>query len=152
MQTEKTCAFTGHREINEKLDLEYLRLVMQAFIDEGYDTFLSGMAMGFDLIAAEMMLNLKQINPHIKIIACVPCPDQKRYYPEDEKKKYEKVIAECDEVITLTDHYYSGCMQARDRFMVDNCSLLVAYERKNKGGTHYTVGYAKEKDKKIYIV
>lgn len=152
MRIEKTCAFTGHREIKEKIDTEYLSLVMQAFIDEGYDTFISGMAVGFDMLAAEIMIKLKQTNPHIKLVACVPCSGQSRYYSEEEKSKYEEILKHCDKLITVSDHYYTGCMQARDRYMVDNSSLVVAYKRRSSGGTYYTVKYAEKKNKKIYLI
>lgn len=152
MNIKKTCSFTGHREVKDDLDIGLLNNTVKDFIEEGYDTFLSGMAMGFDLIAASVVLNLKKDYPNIKLIACVPCSDQERYFSAAEKKKYNYIIERCDEVKTLSPHFYRGCMQARDRFMVDNSSLVIAYRRTNTGGTHYTVKYASEQLKKICLL
>ena len=152
MDIKKTCAFTGHREVKDDLDIGLLTKTVKEFIEDGYDTFLSGMAMGFDLIAASVVLDLKKDYPHIKLIACVPCSEQERYFSAAEKKKYNYIIEKCDEVKTLSSHFYRGCMQARDRFMVDNCSLVIAYRRTNTGGTHYTVKYAAEQLKKICLL
>ncbi|MDE7163265.1 MAG: DUF1273 domain-containing protein [Clostridia bacterium] len=152
MNRKKTCAFTGHREVEKGFDFDYLKECVQGIIDRGYDTFLCGMAMGFDLLAARAVIELKENNPHIKLIACVPCPDQEKNFPADEKQKYGEVAASCDEVRVLSDHYYKGCMYARDRYMVDNCEILFAYDRKHEGGTYYTITYALENNKKIFVI
>lgn len=151
MNTEKTCAFTGHRIIKENLDVAGISQIVEQFIEEGYDTFLCGMAMGFDLIAAEIVLKMKEKYGHIKLIACVPCPSQERYFPEEQKKRYSSIIEKCDEVRILNDHYYNGCMQMRDRYMVDNSSLVIAYYRTHTGGTYYTVNYAAKNNKKLCV-
>lgn len=152
IDVDKTCAFTGHRDINEQLDAEFLTECLQEFIDSGYDTFLSGMARGFDLIAADAVLKLKEKNGHIKLIACVPCPEQSKYYPSEEKEKYDRILPLCDGVETVSAHYYNGCMQRRDRFMVDNSSLLIAYSRTREGGTFYTLSYAISRNKKVCVI
>ena len=138
--------------MGKSFDLSMLKTAVERLILQGFENFYCGMAMGFDLIAAEVVLDAKKFYPHVKLIACVPCPDQQRSYPEEEKKKYERLLPLCDKVEILSDHYYRGCMLARDRFMVDNCSCVLAYMDRNDGGTAYTVRYAKSKNKQIYIM
>lgn len=152
MDINRTCAFTGHRETENDIDLPYIEDCVRGIIGEGYDTFLCGMAWGFDLLAASAVLRLKSEYPHIKLIACVPCPGQERNFPADEKIKYGEIIKNCDEVRVLSKNFYKGCMYARNRYMVDNCAALLAYERRQEGGTHYTLKYAKDKSKRIFIV
>ena len=48
--------------------------------------------------------------------------------------------------------YTPYCMQKRNVFMVDNCSVLIAYLREKKGGTFNTVKYATSKNKKIIYI
>lgn len=151
MDIEKTCAFTGHRVIRDIIDGEQLERIVTEYIDGGYDTFLCGMAIGFDMLAAELILKIKETR-NIKLVACVPCPAQEKYFSPEDKKRYGEIIARCDEVRVLNDHYYRGCMQMRDRYMVDNASLVIAYRRVNEGGTHYTVKYAAENGKKICFI
>lgn len=152
MNIEKTCAFTGHRQVGDDLDVGYFKKILTAFIDDGYSTFLSGMAAGFDIIAAELVVELKKTYPEIKLIACVPCEEQSKYFSPDEKQRYKRVLQNCDEVKVLSTHYYKGCMQMRDRYMVDNSSLLIAYKRENRGGTYYTLKYALSLNKKICLL
>ena len=152
LEIDKTCAFTGHRDIIDEIDIDFLTACLQEFIDGGYDTFLSGMARGFDLIAADAVLKLKEKNKRIKLIACVPCPGQSKYYPPEEKEKYDRILPLCDGVETVSEHYYKGCMQRRDRYMVDKSSLLIAYSRTRAGGTFYTLNYAISRNKKVCVI
>lgn len=151
-EKEKTCAFTGHRRVEDNFDVEGFEKQLLSFIDEGYTAFLCGMATGFDLLAAGLVLKLKKVRSGIRLIACVPCEGQSRYFPRGEKENYEKILKECDEVKVLSSHYYNGCMQVRDRYMVDNSSLLIAYKRVNEGGTYYTLKYAVSLNKKICLI
>lgn len=148
----KTCAFTGHREMEENFDTARFKDVLSEMIKEGYTTFLCGMAVGFDLFAAQVVLELKESFKQIKLIACVPCKGQEKYFSAEDKQKYCKILKRCDEVKTLSDRYYRGCMLARDRYMVDNSSLLIAYRRVNAGGTYYTLKYALTQNKRIWLV
>lgn len=126
--------------------------LLTEIIDGGADTFLCGMARGFDLFAAEAVLKLKDEGKDLKLIACVPCPGQEKYFGKEEKDKYYEISSRCDEVKVLSDRYFKGCMQMRDRYMVDNSSTLIAYCRKDVGGTAFTVNYAVKKNKKIFKV
>lgn len=152
MDIEKTCAFTGHRDLDGGIVVDDIKDIVKNIYESGYDTFLCGMARGFDLLAAEAVISLKKQLKNIKLIACVPCPDQDRYFDKNDKLKYAETLDYCDEIIILSDSYYKGCMLVRDRYMVDNCSLLVAYERKHEGGAFYTLNYAIKKNKEIIRV
>lgn len=152
LDIEKTCAFTGHREITDEVDISVLDGYISSLAEAGVTAFLSGMAMGFDLIAAERVLELKKGNDKIKLYACIPCSAQQKAYPAAEKQRYEKILSGCDEVLILSEKYYNGCMLARNRFMVDNAGHIVAYTRKNRGGTYYTLKYAVALNRKFYFV
>ena len=62
--------FTGHRpeklRIPEEEVKQFLTTEIQKAINEGYITFLSGMARGIDIWAAEIVLDFKkvQLNRH----------------------------------------------------------------------------------------
>ena len=73
----------------------------------------------------------------------------KRCFLENDKERYNKILNSCDEQILLNSRYFNGCMQLRDRFMVDNSDVLVCFLRKDDGGTFYTVNYARRKGIKI---
>lgn len=149
LEKQTVCAFTGHRSLKGDVELNDIKAVAERLIGEGIHTFYNGMAVGFDLMAAAAVVGLKEKYPQIKMIACIPCPEQNRFYKEENREEYRKIMEKCDDVIVLSDRYYKGCMQARDRYMADKCDVLVAYLREKKGGTYYTVRYAASKGKEI---
>lgn len=142
------CSFSGHRVLDSSFDEGLLDRVILNLIKSGTRNFYCGMAMGFDLIAAEIVLRYKE-SYDIRLCACVPCEEQSKFYSIKDKGRYEKILCACDEKIVFSQEYVEGCMQERDRFMVDNSDVLVCYLRKNRGGTFYTVNYARKHDKKI---
>ncbi|MGN0813561.1 MAG: SLOG family protein [Candidatus Coproplasma sp.] len=152
MNKKYCCAFTGHRKVKGDLDLNALTTVIKSLIESGVTTFYNGMARGFDLISAQCIIKVKEQYPHIKLIACVPCPNQEKYFSEEEKRIYYRVKECCDEVKLISNRYYNSCMLVRNRFMVDNCSHLIAYFRGEKGGTEYTLKYAEDKEIEIYLL
>ena len=53
-----TCSFTGHRNLEDNLNIEKLEEVINKLINGGYKTFLVGMAIGFDLKVFEILQNI----------------------------------------------------------------------------------------------
>ena len=145
-----TCCFTGHRVLKNDYDLYRLEEVLNEVISKGYVTFLVGMAKGFDMKCFETLLSLN--NKNIEIIACVPCKNQDQGYSKEDKIRYQNLLKKASKVIYLGEEYVNGCMQIRNRFMVDNSSLLIAYMYAERGGTLYTVNYAKKKEKDIIFI
>jgi uncharacterized phage-like protein YoqJ len=139
-----TCAVTGHRNIQDKIDTEKLKNIFIDLIEKDYKYFLIGMAVGFDMLCFETLYSLKS-DYNIKLIACVPCPNQSRNFSIKDKEKYDEFIRVADEVILVSENYNRYCMFKRNKFMVDNASALVAYLREYKGGTKNTVKYAENK-------
>ena len=125
---------------------------MESLIKQGVSLFYNGMAKGFDLLSAEIVLNLKKKYPHIKFVACVPCYGQEKNFNKEEKERYVKILKKADETVILSDHYFRGCMQVRDQDMVDRADILIAYCKKTTGGAAYTVGYCKKKYKEKEII
>ena len=146
-----TCCFTGHRVLRKDFDVTVLEQVINEAVNSGYKTFLTGMANGFDRVCASVVMNLKE-EKNVEIIACVPCRDQTRFFTSEQKAEYNYFLKNADKVIYLSDGYYKGCMQLRNRYMVDNSSLVIAYSKTNFGGTYYTVSYAVKNNKKIVYV
>jgi uncharacterized phage-like protein YoqJ len=133
------CVFTGHRQLDEDFSKPRLKRAIERLIQCGVDTFYNGMAIGFDLCAAECVLAFKRKYPHIKLIACIPCYGQDKYFSDADKKRYVKILKKTDESVTLADHYHQGCMQNRDKYMVERADCMIAYCNKTTGGAAYTV-------------
>ena len=145
----KVCAFTGHRRLaGYGFDEHLLERVVLNLVKNGVNRFLCGMAIGFDMKAAQAVLALKE-SYDIELVACLPCVNQSEMYSARDKQTYNEILKRCDEIIVLEREYTSGCMFKRDRYLVDNSDTLVCFLRKKTGGTHYTVNYAKKTGKKI---
>jgi len=141
----KRVAFTGHRVLTG-YDFDYALLdrVILNLLKEGASEFYCGMALGFDMAAAESLLQYRK-DFDFKLVACLPYSGQNEAFSEKNKERHQSILERCDEVISISDYYYNGCMFARDRYLVDNCDVLVSFLRKKSGGTFYTVNYAKQK-------
>lgn len=144
----KVCALTGHRKLTGELDEALLQNVLEDLIKGGCDCFLCGMAVGFDMVAAEKIIALKSKYP-VKLTACLPYRDQSEIFRRESKDRYDKILQNCDEVEVLSEIYTAGCMHYRDRYMVENSDVVLCFLRQKKGGTYYTVNYARKIGKKV---
>lgn len=147
-QKEKTCCFTGHRRISKWKHLiikRKLKSIIENLIKNGYVYFSTGGALGFDTIAAQTVLELKQVYNHIKLILVLPCPKHTIWWNDRDIKVYEKIKKQCDKCICVSDKYVSGSMFNRNRNLVDCSSVCVCYLRKETGVTAYTIKYGESK-------
>ncbi len=149
---EQTCCFTGHRNI-PLLRLPQLKKRLLETIEEqiksGYCYFGAGGALGFDTLAAQAVLKLKETYPHIRLILVLPCLSQTRGWREKDVAEYERIKSLADKVVYTSQEYSRGCMFKRNRHLVDNSSICIAFLSKDEGGTAYTVKYAQEKGVKV---
>lgn len=151
----KACCFTGHRIIsrdNRKFVIEKTFEICEELIENGYTDFIAGGALGFDTIAAQCILELREKYNKIKLILALPCKNQCRGWKKSDIEKYEEIVKKADEIIYISEEYYPDCMKKRNRYMVDKSTACVAYLTRMSGGTAYTVTYAVEQGKKIFFV
>ena len=149
---ERTCCFTGHRNIPPLQSLqiaERLKTELTKLIDQGYLYFGAGGALGFDTIAAKTVLTLQQSCPQIKLIRVLPCKTQTRGWEKEDIAIYEDIKKRCNKVVYTSEDYTRGCMLKRNRHLVDNSSACICYLTESKGGTAYTVEYARRSGIKI---
>ena len=119
---EKTCAFTGHRpqklpfgfnEADERCTAlkKLLRTKIIEYIETEHVThFISGMALGTDMYAAEIVLGLKAAYPGITLTCALPCESQAEKWPEPLRDRYYAVLSKCDREVLLQTRYTPDCM------------------------------------------
>lgn len=146
---EKTICISGHRYIGKDLKKERVEGFLVKLIEKGFNTFLIGMALGFDTLCFQILERQKEKN-NIKIIACIPCPEQPLKFNLRDKNEYYRLLSIADEKVVLSDSYTPYCMQKRNQFMVDNSFAVLCYLNKNSGGTFNTVKYAKKKN--VFVI
>lgn len=148
MGKENSCCFSGNREVPSgvrKLLSETTAEKICELYEKGYTDFYAGGAIGFDEIAEEAVLFCKKAGLKIKLHIIVPFRGQSSKWSPEQKKKYEDLLKEADEVVVLSEEYTKYCFHVRNRYMVDNSSAIIYYSRKDTGGTASTVAYAKKK-------
>ena len=143
-----TCCFTGHRpqklHQNEQDVLTGLEKAVNTAYEDGYRYFITGMAMGVDIWAGEAVVRLKEEHADVRLIAAVPYPGQDKNFPHEWKKKYAELMASCDQAEIISEVYRKGVFHARDRWMVDHSSRIIAVYNGEPGGTALTIAYAKK--------
>lgn len=158
-----TCSFTGHRPKKltsdtaangERYDAlkETLKKEIIKKIENGADTFLSGMALGIDMIAARAVLELKETYPFIKLVAVIPCEGQDRLWKEKDAAEYADILSRCDEKVVLSERYTSYCMHVRNKYLVDNADSMIAVWDGSPGGTGGTVALAVKKGVPVTVI
>ncbi len=145
LKKEESCAFTGHREIDAYFSYKKLKAVIKECVKNGIKTFYCGMAQGFDLLAGKEVLSLKRKDNKIKLIACIPFYGQEKNFSQKDKELYLKIYKNCDEKVVISEKYYKGCTLTRNRYMADNADMMIAYLKRETGGTAYTVRYFQKK-------
>ena len=143
----QTCCFTGHRIIPSGMEQKLFSItekVVENAIKSGYRYFGVGGALGFDTIAALVVLKLRESYPSIKLILVLPCLNQRRGWSTEDIEIYENIKKQADKIVYTSKEYTRGCMHKRNRHLVNNSSLCICYLTEEKGGTYYTVKYAQE--------
>ena len=139
----KSIAFTGHRIIplvRQKEVRKRLTAAVTFAYKSGMTRFYCGMALGFDLMAAEVVLSLKEQFPDIRLIAVVPFSGQSSQWASSEQERYHRILAKADKVVVLSENYFRGCLLRRNDYMLSHsCGVIAYYDGKPKGGTFYTV-------------
>ena len=149
---EISCCFSGHRIIPaaEYDNVSYqLELKVIDLIGQGVSRFFAGGALGFDTLAAKAVIKAKKIFPHIKLNLILPCKSQHKKWNEIDKNVYDEILSAADRIEYITERYTRDCMFTRNRRLVDSSSVCLCYLNKDKGGTAYTVEYAKNQGVRI---
>lgn len=159
-----TCAFTGHRP--HKLPWRYdetdsrclaLKAVLTqniiALAQTGITDFFSGMAEGTDSYCAQIILDLREKNPALKLHCVLPCPNQESKWSNSAQECYHSILRRADSVVYVSQKYYQGCMLERNRRLVDSAAVLLAvYNGERRGGTAATMRYAKKLGRQVIIL
>ena len=120
-----TCCFSGPRPKNypwgsdqacEVKIAEKLKIAVQDAIERGYRHFISGMAAGVDMLAAKIVLQMRENIPdkRITLEAAIPFPDQPRRWKEETKLEYESILSRCDKVHYIEDAFSVAAYKERD--------------------------------------
>lgn len=153
MEREHTCCFTGHRP--EKLPWGFdegdgrclalkarIASAVEGAYADGYRHFVCGMARGADFYFCEAVLALRDAHADVSVEGAVPCRSQPNAWRDEDKERYAALLSRCNYETLVQEHYDRGCMQRRNRYMVDRSGRVIAAYDGLGGGTGTTLAYA----------
>lgn len=146
-QESLVCCFTGHRQIpppHRGPLPDLIGQMIETLIRRQVMTFRTGGAMGFDTVVALKVLEKKEKYPRIRLELILPCRDQAKQWDGYNQRAYAYVLARADSVTWLYDQYQSGCMLERNRRLVQGSHFCIGYCNTSRGGSAYTLDYAKK--------
>lgn len=144
-QAISTICFTGHRQIDKKSAFQIpalLKSYLRKYIADGAYRFRLGGAMGFDTVAALCVLELLPEFPHLELELVIPCPEQTKGWSDECRRVYNYIMSAAKRVECVSDRYTATCMFDRNRRLVDESQVCIAFLQRNEGGTAYTYAYA----------
>ena len=123
------------------------------FVNQGIHHYLSGMAMGIDMIAAELLLDYRRDDHRVKMHCILPCTNQAEKWPTAEQERYRRILGQADSICYVNREYHKDCMLERNRFLVDHSTILFAvYKGEPRSGTAATVRYARKAGSELFIL
>lgn len=162
--SNQVCCFTGHRPQHFAFGYREsdpccvalkarLRREIEALINgSGVNHFISGMALGVDTYAAEILVDLKKTYPHITWEAAIPCENQAGKWRASDRERYRNLVRQADKTTVVSRDYTPDCMHRRNRYMVDASDVVIAVWDGSLSGTGKTVAYARATGKTLVII
>ncbi len=154
----RSVCFTGHRELPAPRSPAYRQLVggTEAAIRRAYGRgarkFYCGGAEGFDLLAGRLVLLEQARHPDMQLILLLPYTGFGERFVARDRAELQRQKKAAQEMVFLSAHYFPGCMAIRNRQLVEEADLCIAYLNRAPSGTAQTVGFAREKGIEVIYV
>lgn len=156
-QREQTCCLTGHRVIppgeEHKIMVRARNILLKLIREKNIRYFGVGGAVGFDMLATEYLLNLRDTHEkELKIISVLPWPGWRdtEDWTDELRLREERILRTSDKVVYASPAREKKVFLLRDRMLVDGSCCCVSYCNRLKTGTAYTVRYALEQGLRVY--
>ncbi|MGI5906723.1 MAG: SLOG family protein [Candidatus Pararuminococcus gallinarum] len=141
------CCFTGHRpeklQAPESVVVAALEKEIRQAIADGFNVFITGMARGVDIWAAEIVLRLRDAGEAIRLICACPYQGFERGWKQSWQNRYNAILSAADLVRYICPGYSRSCFQRRNEWMVDHATRVIAVWNGQPSGTKNTIDYAK---------
>ena len=141
-------AFTGHRTYRREAD-DRLRRTIRMLHAAGTRTFLSGMAVGFDLAAAEAVLACRAELPDLRLVAVIPFLGQQQRFSPSDRIRFDRIAAAADVKLILSESYHPNVYALRNDYLITHAATLITWYDGSVGGTRYTVERALARGRKL---
>lgn len=142
----RTAGTTGHRNVDQEPGElhQFARLSVARMVVAGASEIITGMARGWDLAVARACFDLR-----VPYIAALPFYGQEDYWSAEEQAEYRRLVKAAVRITVAgrvkLNHFYI----MRDRQIVDECDELWALDSGRPSGSHTTVLYAEQQERKV---
>ena len=138
--------FTGHRPEkltrDEKSVMKDLEKEIRKAVSDGLNVFITGMARGVDIWAAQIVLKLRDEGCNVRLICACPYEGFERKWSQEWQKAYREILTVADFVKYVCNGYGPACFQIRNEWMVNHSARVIAVYNGENGGTKNTMDYA----------
>ena len=160
-----TCCMIGHHLKGFPFDrtegyfsyLEYLDQLykeIKLLIEQGCHHFISGIGEGADIDFANYVLFYRNFEQDVTLEIALPSPIRRNQAITPYMERHDDILIFCDFTYIACSKYQKGCVQQRNRYMVDKADVVLAgWNRNREGGIWDMIQYAQSKGKSIrYII
>ena len=140
--------FTGHRpeklSRDERIIKKDLENQIYRAIADGLHVFITGMARGVDIWAAETVLRVRNTGEAIRLICACPYQGFEQGWGKEWQEQYRKILAAADLVKYISPSYSRSCFQIRNEWMVNHAARVIAVFNGEKRKKKNTIDYARK--------
>ena len=140
------CCFTGHSRKSCRLQrgvvTAALKEIRQAIAD-GFNVFITGMARGVDIWAAEIVLRLQDAGEAVRLICACPYQGFERGWKQSWQERYQAILSAADLVRFICPGTAAVASSGGNEWMVDHAARVIAVCGTGQpSGTKNTLDYA----------
>ena len=136
-----------YKEIKSKIEKNVVCLIENFSVTN----FMSGMDIGFEQCAAEIVLEQKQKYPAITLEGVLPFENHSVNWTWAQRNKYYSIMEKSDKEILLQYHYTDNCMSLRNQYMINNSKYIIFFQCETSNLDNLIL-YAKSKKRVVLII
>lgn len=140
---------TGHRDLSRVSGTDVVKqFIRRTLFATAPTRVISGMAVGFDLLLAEVALE-----DGMPLSAYVPFPGHDTKWADTDKRRLGEILDAADDVVYVCDRYSNAAYHIRNQKMVDaSLAVISAWNGMKAGGTYQCLKYAAKRRRRCYIL
>ena len=100
---------------------------MRKLVSLGVTRFFTGGNLGFDTLAAQVVLRVREDHPEVRLALVLPSRDQADKWPQRAVETYEDIKSSSDEVIYTSETGGYGAILRRNRYMMDESDYCLCF-------------------------
>ncbi len=162
---ERGCCIFGQRA--EKLPWKYdeerpeckafkarLHAEMTDLVKDGVTAFYTDMSDGVNMIAAEIVLQIKGEMPEkgVRLIGVLPHEEQAAHWTVSLRERYFNAMANADEEVLISSRFTKTCYRDSMQYMMSNSTHMIIVINGNIGRMQPIVDSGNDKGMKISII